>query len=109
MYDGNPDTNKGAGKLMKLTILAAMFVATWFPLNLVAARTKDVGIVSFANSGAADAQEEFLRALAQLHNFEDDDAATHFLKAQSIDPEFAMAYWGEAMTKNHAIWHQQDR
>jgi len=109
MYDGNSNTDKGVGKLMKLTILAVMFVAAWFPLNLVAASTKDVGIVSFANSGAAEAQDEFLRALAQLHNFEYDDAATHFLKAQSIDPEFAMAYWGEAMTKNHAIWHQQDR
>jgi hypothetical protein len=58
MYDGNPNTNKGVGKLMKLTILAAMFVAAWFPLNVVAASTKDVGIVSVANSCAADAQGE---------------------------------------------------
>src|SRR5215469_2705790 len=69
---------------------------------------KDVGEVSFANSGAAAAQAEFLRGLAQLHNFEYEDAAAHFHAAQAIDPGFAMAYWGEAMTYNHGIWHEQD-
>jgi hypothetical protein len=28
--------------------------------------------------------------------------------AQQIDPGFAMAYWGEAMTFNHAVWMEQD-
>ncbi len=68
-----------------------------------------VGEVSFENSGAAAAQPDFLRGLAQLHNFEYEDAAAHFREAQKIDPGFAMAYWGEAMTKNHGIWHEQDR
>jgi hypothetical protein len=68
-----------------------------------------VGEVSFENSGAAAAQAEFLRGLAQLHNFEYDDAALHFRGAQKIDPDFAMAYWGEAMTENHGIWHEQDQ
>jgi hypothetical protein len=68
-----------------------------------------VGEVSFENSGAAAAQAEFLRGLAQLHNFEYDDAALHFSEAQKIDPGFAMAYWGEAMTKNHGVWHEQDQ
>src|SRR5271169_1265355 len=69
----------------------------------------EVGEVSFENSGAAAAQAEFIRGLAQLHNFEYDDAASHFRQAQSIDRGFAMSYWGEAMTKNHGIWHEQDR
>jgi hypothetical protein len=68
-----------------------------------------VGETSFENSGAPAAQAEFARGLAQLHNFEYDDAAAHFRKAQEIDGAFAMAYWGEAMTKNHPVWHQQDR
>src|SRR5262249_456374 len=46
--------------------------------------------------------------LAQLHNFEYPDAADHFRKAQQVDPDFAMAYWGEAMTKTHPLWHQQE-
>jgi hypothetical protein len=72
------------------------------------AATREVGEVSFANSGAKAAQPEFLRGLAQLHNFEYEDAAAHFREAEKIDPSFAMAYWGEAMTKNHGIWHEQD-
>jgi tetratricopeptide (TPR) repeat protein len=67
-----------------------------------------VGDVSFANSGAPEAQRDFLRGLAQLHNFEFDDAAAAFRRAEQIDPDFAMAYWGEAMTFNHPLWEQQN-
>jgi hypothetical protein len=66
------------------------------------------GTVSFANSGSAAAQEPFQSGMAQLHDFEYGLAAENFLKAQQIDPGFAMAYWGEAMTKNHPLWRQQD-
>lgn len=68
----------------------------------------EVGEVSFANSGAPAAQEPFRRGLALLHNFEYEDAAEQFHKAQTADPDFAMAYWGEAMTHTHPIWFQQD-
>ena len=68
-----------------------------------------VGEVSFANSGSPAAQASFLRGLALLHNFEYEDAAAEFHKAQAIDPGFAMAYWGEAMTYTHPVWMQQDR
>jgi hypothetical protein len=68
----------------------------------------DVGTVSFANSGAPAAQEDFLRGLALLHNFEYPRAAEAFQTAQKADPSFAMAYWGEAMTHTHPIWFQQD-
>jgi hypothetical protein len=68
-----------------------------------------VGSVSFANSGAPAAQADFLTGLAQLHNFQYPQAADAFQRAQKIDPDFAMAYWGEAMTYNHAVWMQQDR
>jgi hypothetical protein len=67
-----------------------------------------VGEVSFANSGAPAAQPAFQRGLAQLHNFEYDAAAKLFREAQKLDAGFAMAYWGEAMTKNHGVWHEQD-
>ena len=67
-----------------------------------------VGEVSFDNSGAAAAQPAFLRGLALLHNFEYEDAAESFQQAQKLDPGFAMAYWGEAMTHTHPVWMQQD-
>ncbi len=70
---------------------------------------QEFGEVSFANSGPAAAQGEFLRGLSQLHNFEYGDAAEHFRKAEQLSPDFAMAYWGEAMTKNHPVWHEQDQ
>jgi tetratricopeptide (TPR) repeat protein len=87
---------------MRHALLLLAFAAS------AAAQPQDVGIVSFANSGAAAAQEPFLRGLAQLHNFEYASAAELFRKAQEIDPSFAMAYWGEAMTHTHPIWFQQD-
>jgi tetratricopeptide (TPR) repeat protein len=69
---------------------------------------QDVGDVSFANTGAPAAQPAFLRGLALLHNFEYADAADAFRQAQKLDPEFAMAWWGEAMTYTHPVWFQQD-
>jgi Tfp pilus assembly protein PilF len=72
------------------------------------AQTPNVGKVAFANSGSPAAQQPFLLGLAQLHNFEYGDAAQWFKKAQEADPSFAMAYWGEAMTFNHAVWMEQD-
>jgi hypothetical protein len=78
-------------------------------LTLPLAAQNDVGEVAFANSGAPEAQAPFRRGLALLHNFEYPYAAEEFRKAQEIDPSFAMAYWGEAMTHTHPIWFQQDR
>ena len=77
-------------------------------LAVIAQAQSAVGEVSFANSGALAAQQPFLRGLALLHNFEYDDAAEQFRKAQAADPSFVMAYWGEAMTYNHPVWAQQD-
>lgn len=66
------------------------------------------GEVSFANSGKPEAQVAFLRGLALLHNFEYDRAAAEFAEAQKVDPDFAMAYWGEAMTHTRPVWFQQN-
>src|SRR5260370_18189654 len=69
---------------------------------------QEFGEVTFANSGPPAAQADFFLGLAQLHDFEYDSAAEHFRKAQQIAPDFAMAYWGEAMTKNHPVWHEEN-
>jgi tetratricopeptide (TPR) repeat protein len=91
---------------IRLGVLILLYSSTVMAQAI--ASSKDVGEVAFANSGAPEAQAEFLRGLAQLHNFEYQDAAEHFRTAEEIDPGFAMAYWGEAMTKNHGIWHEQN-
>jgi tetratricopeptide (TPR) repeat protein len=77
-------------------------------LGMRAASAFEYGHVAFANSGAPAAQSEFLVGLALLHDFEYESAAAAFRRADSADPDFAMAYWGEAMTFNHPVWMQQD-
>ncbi|GAB5410288.1 MAG: hypothetical protein BalsKO_26530 [Balneolaceae bacterium] len=67
-----------------------------------------LGKIDFPNSGSIKAQGEFIKGVMLLHNFEYADAARAFKKAQQIDPDFALAYWGEAKTHNHAIWQRQD-
>ncbi|MGB8477028.1 MAG: hypothetical protein WCE61_23360 [Candidatus Acidiferrum sp.] len=94
------------GLLARFAFLFAAFLSlTSLPLRA----QSSVGDVSFANSGAPAAQKDFLYGLAQLHNFEYEDAAAAFRRAEEIDPGFAMAYWGEAMTFNHPIWEEQNR
>lgn len=67
-----------------------------------------LGSLSFPNSGAVEAQADFLRGVLLLHSFEYWDAAEAFRRAQEIDPDFAMAYWGEAMTHTHPVWNEKD-
>ena len=70
--------------------------------------TGDLGETEFPNSGAPEAQPDFLRGLLLLHSFEFDSARAAFGAASDKDPGFAMAYWGEALSHNMAIWGEQD-
>ncbi|MCM8556606.1 tetratricopeptide repeat protein [Sphingomicrobium sediminis] len=63
----------------------------------------------WAHEGNEAAKADFLKGLALLHSFEYDRAAEAFRDAQAADPDWVMAYWGEAMTHNHPVWFQQDR
>jgi tetratricopeptide (TPR) repeat protein len=67
-----------------------------------------LGTVTLPNSGAAAAQEAFLRGVALLHSFEYVDAAESFREAQTVDPEFALAYWLEALTNSQLLWGRED-
>src|SRR5260370_32420376 len=87
--------------IMRIALITLLFATSALAQN-------DAGEVSFANSGAAEAQQPFLHGLALLHDFEYADAAEAFRSAQKIDPSFAMAWWGEAMTYTHPVWFQQD-
>src|SRR3989304_1370887 len=66
----------------------------------------ELGSIDFATSGSAAAQPASIRGVLLMHSFEYDDAKEPFQEAQKADPGFAMAYWGEAMTYNHAVWQQ---
>ncbi len=69
---------------------------------------QQLGSISFPTSGAAAAQSKFIEGVKDLHSFEFDEAAEAFRQAQQIDPNFALAYWGEAMSYNHPLWAQLD-
>jgi len=69
-----------------------------------------LGHLSFPTSThSSAAQEAFEQGLLWLHLFEYEHAAAEFQNAEKLDPEFAMAYWGEAMTHTHPIWNEDDR
>ncbi|MDH5346034.1 MAG: hypothetical protein OEW59_09745, partial [Gammaproteobacteria bacterium] len=68
-----------------------------------------LGEISFPNSGAPAAQAAFLTGVKALHSFQFDEARFAFEEAQRIDPGFALAYWGQAMSDNHPLWAQQDK
>ncbi len=65
------------------------------------------GELSFPNSGNRQAQAPFLRGVKLLHNFQYEDAILAFQQAQKADPDFALAYWGEAMSHNYTLWAEQ--
>jgi tetratricopeptide (TPR) repeat protein len=90
-------------------ILALAAGAGAAPDRAAVQRPADLGEIHFPTSGAPAAQAELERGVLLLHSFEYEDAAAAFREAERRDPGFAMAYWGEAMTWNHPLWHQQDR
>lgn len=67
-----------------------------------------LGVVDITISGTESAQPYFEKGLLLLHSFEYEDARDAFQEAQKEDPKMPMAYWGEAMTYNHSLWHEQD-
>ncbi|HYC91637.1 MAG TPA: tetratricopeptide repeat protein [Thermoanaerobaculia bacterium] len=76
----------------------------------LSASAADLGSVAFPTSAKnPQAQALFERGVAALHSFWYEEAADAFRKARELEPSFAMAYWGEAMTHNHPIWMEQDR
>jgi hypothetical protein len=44
--------------------------------------------------------------LLMLHSFEYSDARAAFQEARRIDADFAMAYWGEALTHYRMLWNE---
>ena len=70
------------------------------------AEQTDYGHTTFPNSGAEEAQEAFMQGLLMLHSFEYADARAAFAEARKIDADFAMAYWGEALTHYRMLWNE---
>jgi hypothetical protein len=85
--------------------------AVTLALALVApasAQFDSVGTLSFPTSGSPAAQQHFLRGVAILHSFGWKQAIAEFKRAQEVQPDFAMAYWGETLCYNHPLMSEQD-
>jgi len=83
-------------------LLLALLVAP------ASAQFENVGVLSFPTSGSAEAQRYFLRGVAILHSFGWKQAIVEFKRAQALQPDFAMAYWGETLCYNHPLMPEQD-
>ncbi len=68
------------------------------------AQFDSVGSLEFPTSGAPEAQQHFLRGVAILHSFGWKQAIEEFQAAQRLDPDFALAYWGETLCYNHPLF-----
>ena len=68
----------------------------------------DVGFLNFSTSASPEAQKHFLRGVSILHSFGYKQAIEQFQKAQEIDPDFALAYWGESFCYNHPLLPERD-
>ncbi len=72
------------------------------------AQFDDVGVITFPTSATGEAQDHFLRGVAILHSFGWKQAREQFHAAQAIDPDFALAYWGESLAYNHPLVTDMD-
>jgi tetratricopeptide (TPR) repeat protein len=62
----------------------------------------------FPTSQTGGAQQHFLEGVTAMHLHMFEDAEEHFQAAQRVAPDFAMAYWGEALNQHRTIWSYHD-
>ena len=67
-----------------------------------------LGTIHFPTSGNEAAQAEFELGVLALHSFWYAEARDHFREAQELQPDFGMAWWGEAMTWDNAFQTETD-
>ena len=89
------------------SLLAALSLALTISLHSNA-QFQDVGLLDFPTSATGEAQEHFLRGVAILHSFGWKQAIEQFQAAQALDPDFALAYWGETLNYNHPLQVERD-
>ncbi len=84
---------------MPRRLVFALFLA--FLASPASAQLESVGNLRFDTSASKEAQDHFLRGVAILHSFGWKQAIAEFQAAQKIEPDFALAYWGETLCYNH--------
>lgn len=95
--------------LILLLATVCLYAQHHDPSAKQASNAVDLGEIDFPTSGSTEAQKHFIKGVLLLHSFEYGPARQAFLDAQAADKDFALAYWGEAMTFDHPIWPENDR
>ncbi|NKB82521.1 MAG: hypothetical protein GKS05_11665 [Nitrospirales bacterium] len=103
-------------KYLSLPIFLMIIVITSLPQltfgetghAIVSSSQGKLGTIEFPTSGSAQAHHQFLQGIAALHSFWYEEAVDAFQRATTIDPNFVMGYWGEAMAHNHPIWNEEN-
>ncbi|HEX2465822.1 MAG TPA: hypothetical protein VHR17_14460, partial [Thermoanaerobaculia bacterium] len=91
------------------TLAAAFIIALTLSVSSQDAGSERVGTVDFPTSASSpEAQSHFLRGVAALHSFGWKQAIAEFEAAQSIEPDFAMPYWGQSLCYNHPLFSNLD-
>ena len=94
--------------MKKITTVCRFAAVVFLLAGSSAAQFENVGSLDFPTSGSPEAQTHFLRGIAILHSFGWKQAVEQFHKAQELNPDFAMAYWGESLCYNHPLHQDQD-
>ncbi|MBT5331957.1 MAG: hypothetical protein HOL48_09255 [Porticoccaceae bacterium] len=87
---------------IRWVLTAPLLIAAFF------VHSQEYGSTDFEATGLPEAHEAFTLGLLKMHNFEYADALESFKEAQAIDPNFTMAYWGEALAYDQFFWHRHD-
>ncbi len=97
---------------MKCTPLTHLLLTVTLMLGGIlqsqAANLDNLGSFDFPTSGSPEAQQHFLEGVGYLHSFGWEQARQAFRRAQEVEPDFAMAYWGEAFSYNHPFIGEWD-
>ena len=100
---------------MKMRSFALLLFSLFFSSALVADDghhhdpadpSEKLGTVNFPTSCSAGVQKKFERGMALLYSFEYEQAESQFQDAAAIDPQCAMAYWGQAMSLFRQLWYR---
>jgi tetratricopeptide (TPR) repeat protein len=79
--------------------LILILLTPWIAAKADPLETGDrLGVVNFATSCSASAQQEFNRAVALLHSFQFSRAIAGFNSVLRTDPTCGIAYWGKALS-----------
>ena len=93
-------------RMMHFAVIGVLAASVETP---TAAQFEPVGSLTFQTSTrSAEAQQHFVRGVAILHSFGWKQAIEQFQAAQDLDPDFALAYWGESLCYNHPLFGAPD-